>query len=660
MYNNFDKLTHASITPASPTVHAAHPFKNKNNHDKLLQYIKGRLFHGKKHRDSQIMRYAKIDRDVAGWMRLSDDDKARQEEQTRTGIPKATAINLPLSFIHLDDMMTYYAETFAPNRGMFYHTAKAGATEPATQIVTLMNNHAIHAGMYRHTLMSIFNIMKYNLGGFYCYWTSDYGPKIQRDINDTTVITDEVIWEGNRLEALDMYNTFWDPSVHPVNLHREGEWAGRAFVRSHYWLASRASNGMYFNCDEALEDDKGVGTACQYYRHAPAEARLDADESTGATNWINILSEAGDYYSASGYELVEVLIRINPNDFNLLPKSPKDRNHYEVWRITLLNDEFIIETTYMPNAHGQIPMYFGMANDDFMGTSAKSPAELIGPLQNFASHLLNTHVLANRKKLWGITWYDPTVVDYSKIPDGEVAAQVPCESSGYGKDLSQSIYHDQVSLETKQTMGDLESVMNLINQFFPTQSLPSQVASIDRAIDSQVAAVQQGSNRRQHKTAKLLDDSLFRPTRACMYYNIIQFQKDDVQISDFTGGVLNVNLDELRKTDLPFIIGQGLKAIDRMMIASKLQQVIFALLQSQQAQQVDVLGMINYWTDMLDIELDFNQFRLQPQQPPGAQADPNAAPDPNAPPAAPVGVKPMTNPQAMTRPLMGNAPPQGM
>jgi hypothetical protein len=45
--------------------------------------------------------------------------------------------------------------------------------------------------------------------------------------------------------------------------------------------------------------------------------------------------------------------------------------------------------------------------------------------------------------------------------------------------------------------------MGLVNQFFPTQSLPSQIASIDRAVDSQVAAVQQGANRRQQKAARL-------------------------------------------------------------------------------------------------------------------------------------------------------------
>lgn len=648
------QIEHAQVATATPTVHPKHPFKNQESHDKLLRYLQARLRMGKEYRDGQIGRYAQIDRDVAGWMRLSEEDKKRQAEQQETGIPKATAINLPLNFVHLDDMMTYYAEVFAPNRGMFYHTGKPDETDPATQIVTLMNNHAIYSGMYRQVLMTLFGIMKYNLGGLYSRWSQDYGPRIQRDEGGVQQVEDEVIWEGNRVEALDLYNTFWDPTIHPVNLHRDGEWGARAFVRSHFWLASRAALGLYFNCDEALDSDAGLGNVCAYYRSPPREAKLDMDESTGKPNWISILSEAPDYFGTSGFELVEVIIKLNPNDFNLLAQSPRNRNRYEVWRFTILNDKYIIETTHMTNAHGQIPFYFGLANDDMMGTSAKSPAEIIQPLQNFASHLLNVHIAANRKKLWGITFYDPTVVDYSKIPEGEVAAQIPIEASGYGKDISEAIYHDQESLESQQTMRDISVLFDIVNMFFPTQALPMQIGNIDRAIDSQVAAVQQGANRRQHKTAKLLDDSLFRPMRASMYYNIIQFQKDDVEIMDFTGSnkPLRVDLSLLRQTDLPFIIGQGLKAIDRMMISARVQQVIFALLQSQQASEIDILGMIDFWTNMLDIDLNFSQFRRAATPPTeGGAGVPGTAPTEGGAVGPEQAIIPLTNPADITEPL---------
>jgi hypothetical protein len=627
----FERMTHATIKSQKPTVHAAHPYKNPANHKKLLDYLKQRLHTGKKARDERLPRMVRIDKALAGWIRLSDDDRLRQLKQDQTGIPQATEMNLPLNFVHIDDMMTYYAETFAPNRGMFYHTGDPNEQEASNTIVTLMNNHSIYAGYYRQTMHTILNTLKYNLGGFTINWSTDYGPKIQMTDEERVQVVSEEIWSGNRQEALDMYNTFWDPTVHPVMVHKDGEWAGRTYLRNHYWLAQRASTGIYFNCEEALENDNDQSYEnCAYYRNPPAEAMLSIDESAGgsngSTNWVSVLSGASEYMQRAGFELVEIMIRLNPKDFDLIDPRTKSTtpDQYETWRFTILNDKWIIETTRMTNIHGQIPYYFGLANDDIMGPSAKSPAEIIQPLQDFASHLLNFHVKANRKHLWGITWYDPTVVNYSKVPAGEVAGYVPFETTGYGKDVRAAVYKDTTTLETKQTMQDLSAVMEIVNQFFPTQALPSQIAGLDRAIDSQVAAVQQGTNRRQQKTAKLLDDSLFRPSRACMYYNIIQFQKDGAEVSDFTGKPITINLESLRATDLPFIIGQGLKAIDRMMIAGKLQQIIFALLQSQQAQGVDILALIDYWTSMMDVDINFKQFRLQPAQP--AEGDPNAQP----------------------------------
>src|SRR3546814_11883830 len=62
-----------------------------------------------------------------------------------------------------------------------------------------------------------------------------------------------------------------------------------------------------------------------------------------------------------------ITIRINPNDFGLIEGDARQRaqrNRYEVWRFTVLNDERIIGVQYLNNAHSHIPFYFGISNDD--------------------------------------------------------------------------------------------------------------------------------------------------------------------------------------------------------------------------------------------------------------------------------------------------------
>lgn len=560
-------------------------------------------------------------------MNKSDEDKKRQRLKDKTGEAQAQTLNLPVSFIHLDDMMTYYAQTFAPTRGMFHHTSDPSDKDASNQIITLMNNHAIYAGYYRQILLGMFSLLKYNKGGFHVYWGKDSGPKMNIDGDDNVSFEDVIRWQGNRLESLDMYNLLTDRSVELCKVHSDGEFSGVAMMKSHYWLQKKASEGVYFNVEKVLSDTNNETQAHKYYRSPPIEADMNADDSKGESqeDWASVLAgvDSGTYVG-EGYELVEVYIKLNPTEFGLIDgtaQQKRARNRYETWRFTIVNDAYIIEARHMNNVHGHLPHYLGLMNDDAMAESQKSTAEILSPLQEFSSFLLNLHIKANRRNLHGITYYDPTMLDMNEIPDGEVSARVPVKPAARGKDIRSYLHTDSKILDTKQTLGDLDGIMGIINQFFPTQSLPSQIASIDRAVDSQVAAVQHGSNRRQQKSARLIDEVVFRPMRFCMFYNILQYMTQTEKVTDYyTNKEVEINLEEIRNTELPFIIRQGLKAIDRQAVAGNLQDVIFALIQAPQAAQgIDLLGLIDYWTSMLDMDIDMNQFKLE--VPPEAAAE---------------------------------------
>lgn len=655
-----EKIQHAQFTLPKPTaLPPKHPFRDEKNHNKLLQYIKQRLDGDKANRDQRIQRYGQIDRDVAAWLRLSEEDRKRATEHAKNGTPQATATTLPLTWVHLDDMMTYLIQSFAPVHGMFYHTAGAEQADVAEMLTELMNSHAIYGSYYRHFARALFNILKYNTGGVLNNWANEYGPKLVVGADETVDIENQLMFAGNLIKAIDQYNLFFDPSVELINLHKEGEWVAMAEMKSHYWLKKKCLEEVYFNCEKLLGRDSWTTTTATYYRDPPVEARLEIDElgDSKSVNWFQFMSGTDASLVNNAFELLTIYIRINPNDFGLIAK-PADqvkRNRYEVWKITICNSETIIGVQYHNNIHDHLPAYFGVVNDDFMREAAKSVAEILNPLQAFASFLMNTHVLANRKNIWGTTYYDPSCVDYGSIPDGEVAAKIPLKPEGYGRDIRTMVQHDSNVLDTKQTLGDLQGMIQLIDQFFPTQSMPGQIASIDRAVDSQVAAVQQGSTRRQQKTARLIDDTLMRPLRLGMYYNIIQYQQDGAKVASyFKDEATQIDLSKLRDLSIAHLIGQGLKSMDRQMISQLMQQVIFAMIQAPQTIQptetspgIDLLKMMSFWLSMMDANVDMNQFKL-PQLPPQ-----NPAGAPAVDPATGAPITPATNPAAVTEPIYG-------
>lgn len=655
-YGGQERVPHAQIDLPKPQVGLTHPFINEKNHQKLLEYLEYRLMAGARARDARLDRLVSIDKAVSGWMRLSDDDLKRQEKVKDDGIPLQIDVNLPLTFVHLDDQMTYFAATFSPTRGMFYHSGKPGETGSASQIVTIMNNNAIYAGYYRETLLGTYNLLKYNFGGFHVEWKREQGPKVEKGANGQDTLQQELVWQGNSMKAVDVYNFLADSSVHPTDLHKDGEFAAVAYTCSEFWLRRQAGLGLFFNVESELKSSDGRNMY-RYYKNPPKEAMIEQDQSTG-TDWRAVLSAVDVTPMGEGIELVKIFINLNPTEFGLLTGSAaerKTRSRYEQWRFTIMNGRRIIDATYMNNVHGHLPFYMGVLNDDAMGPSQKSNAEILNPLQQFASGLLNTHVKGTRKNIYSTTIYDPSKVDVSGVKNGDVAARLPLKREAAGTDVRTVWHQMEAKVDTRQTMGDLESVMGLISEFFPTQSLPSQIASIDRAVKSQVAAVQQGVNRRQQKGARLLDETVMRNVRTGMYYNILQYQNDESEVQDFyTGNTIKVNLAQLRKTDLPFIIGQGLKAVDRQAAQEQLRELIFTLIQAPQAQQmpdgsrIDMLKLINHWVGMMDIDIDMEQFRIAAPQP--AAVDPTTG-QPVA--GAEGAITPATAPGALATPIYG-------
>ena len=63
-----DKIRHAKVPLPKPSVHASHPFRNKDNHKLLLTYLQQRLWVGKQNRDAGLGRLVRIDKTVAGWL----------------------------------------------------------------------------------------------------------------------------------------------------------------------------------------------------------------------------------------------------------------------------------------------------------------------------------------------------------------------------------------------------------------------------------------------------------------------------------------------------------------------------------------------------------------------------------------------------------------
>lgn len=625
-----------------------HPFMHKENHRKLLDYITSRFDVASNARDPRIERMINVDIKIAGWFIRNLDDNDSQRHQERTGQAKAQDVNLPITQTQLDDMLTYFATTFAPSQGMFHESSAAGTNEQAKVMTRIMNSHAIYSDYYRNMLLAVYSLLKHNVGGVHVFWQRESGSMpTGYDEEGQAQFESQVRWEGNRMEAIDLYNFLHDPAVQPHEIHRSAEFAGCVMLKSHYWLQSRAARGAYYNVEELLsQHEDGEEKTHTYYRRPPSFAEessynSDAHWQTqdGQVDWVQYLNDAKPEYAGPGYELLEGYIRLNPKQFGLDDAAGADTgNGYQLWRFTIAQGKYIIDLKRMENVHDQIPYYLSYINDDFFADCQRSVAESIQPLNDFASFMMNIHIRASRKGVWGNTYYDPSRIDLDQIPAGSVDARIPVNTRGQGQDIRSIVFHDNLTPNTQDTMRSVDSVLGIVDKFYPTQAAPSQVAGIDRAVKSQVAAVQQGANRRQQKAARLIDSLMMRPARFAMFYNIVQFMTQESPVIDYqTNEAFEVDLSQVGTSAIPYVIGQGLKMIDRQAAQESLQGIVFALIQAPQAgQQFDLPRLIGAWADMADVDINIEDFRLQPD--PAAAPQVDASGNPIQPAVSPANV----------------------
>lgn len=646
------------VTGPAPQVSTRHPLRSASAHKKLMNYILPRLDQASTFRDAQMGRFKHIDQEVSAWFQPENPEHQKAHDVRRqTGEVIPLQFKLPLIKTYLEDTLAFLMEIFAPNSGMFHSAGKQEEQEAGNQLIAKLNFDAQFTGYYDALLQASWTALKYNQAAIRTEWSQMRGPTFVAAQNSTIIDTPEVredslLWEGNRIQNIDPYNLLRQPGIPLHEVHRRSEYVGEARRVSAFELIRGAHEGRYFNVDRILpvgEDGRlqtVSGEGASYYRHPPTQSAirpsLHEGGGGGVIGWNQILGGHGSHLAndEGTVELVDLFIWLNPFQFLLRPRTDRtERDKLELWQLTIADGRELVQASRVESAHQWMPINAGYMQGDSMEESQLTPSETILPFQDFASYLMNTHVKATTEAVHGTVLYNADVIDMKAIPSGSVARNIPFKPGGVDVDINKIFLRvPSQTRDTQALLQDSQQMMALLERLFPTQALPSQVAGIDRAIDSQVTSVMQGANRRTHMTAKRFDESLLRPMRLMMFFNVQQFATA-ISMPDGT----ELDPADFRELHPQFIIGQGIKSIERDVLLRKFRDIVFAVLQNQQAaQQFDVPRLLDFWSDLADVDVDLSQFRAQPQAQPQQGVDPNApTSDPataGVPPAQPTGL----------------------
>ena len=625
--------TSAGIRPPKFTQFAAPAQinnKEERQHQDLLHYVYPRVTDACADRELRLRRFASIDRAVSTWQKLSQEDAERQMHEEHTGRMAGLPVNLPLLATSLDDTSAFFSEIFAPQSRDFF-TVPDG-TDKSSAIWKLaqdMNRDTRFTDYYAQVARAVRGLLKYNTSGFHVEW-----------LNAT-----EVAMAKNRFRAVDMYNTLWDSAVYnPADVSTQAEWAAefkvmtrrslvtgvlnRGFQQDRVERALAAAGSSYGGFTNNLTDASFRRLFVRPPNHVGIsmdgqDSRSGASGNGNQVDWGSFglgSASSGVSYGVPrhAFENHTVWIWLDPREFGLV-KGDGDTSiarAYELWKLEIVEGIVIAATPAVPPGEQEeddetIPLYLAPYTDDDMGEAQRSVMEYMRGFQRFSSFLMNIWVLASRKSVYGVTYYDKDILNPAKIKQGDVAGYVALEMSG--RDIRTGLWKDTNSAAVNNVIEMLTNSLNMVQQFFPNQALPSQVAGIDRAVKDQVSAVLAGGQARLRMQTRVIDANLFLPVRKQAVRNRLRGEPEG-----FKG---------LQEEEISTLLGGGLKSLSAERAAASFRELLQLIGVSQEILQItDLPKLLNAFSETLNLDIRLGDFFQQPppqqaQQPQEAQPE---------------------------------------
>lgn len=612
--------------------------RTKDGESRLVKYITDRLMLADVERQSRIQRAQDIDVQISGYIELSRDDRKRDRDNKRGKSPKPTKHNLTLVQAQLDEEVTFLMGVFAPDMDIFTAASSANKQPIAEGLTKEINAQGQRVGYYRQMAKFCNNAIRYNFAGLTCGWEKEYGVDFEKvGAGQIQKKDGALVWEGNVLKSIDVYNFMFDTSVHPIDLARKGEYFCEIDIITPFHAKKLAKENKMYGVDRFVAIDNKPITprtkAITFYRLPPQiRDAVSAGNPKGGVNWQAALSEQGAGIapeSNASLERWKYTTWIVPKDFGL-----SDSDQMELWRIVVTQSCYITYAVKLDDSHGMLPIGMTTPIEDDLNNDQRTYSEQLMPLQHFASFLLNTHQDATRKGVYGVTVFDPRAFPgLDKNTEDLVAGLIPMRSSATEIDIDKIFRHYNAAPGTEGNVAMVESIIGLMQKILPTDQL-RQVADLERATLYQAAATVQASSRRSLKIARIISDQGLTPLKLLMMYGIYANLTSITVINQLDGCEQEVSPSDIIDAKIELDVGTGLKGIDRLMQLQIFQYITNAVIQSQQGiQEIDIVKLLTYVANLAGDKTDLSQFRRPvPLAPPGGPAG-----GPTAPTQAPAG-----------------------
>lgn len=487
-------------------------------------------------------------------------------------------VTIPIVMPQVESAVTYQASVFLTGVPIFGVAAAPQYEDEALQLETKIDDDSIKGGWTREITMAFRDGFKYNALALEVCWGREVTAAIETDIgfSATQGKPKEVLWEGNKVKRLNLYNTFYDTRVPLADMYKKGEFVGYTELYSRVALKkffAELPDARVDNIVAAFESPQvginisgDIGSSQAYYipqinPNSPLQTIFQ-----GSMDWMAWAGIAGADTKIAYHDIYQVTTlyaRILPSDFGI--KVPSS-NTPQVWKFIFVNQIVLVYAERQTNAHGFLPVLFGIPNEDGLDYQTKSLADNVSPIQDITSAISNADIAARRRAISDRVLYDPSRITAEHINNSNPSAKIPVRPAAFGKAVGESVYafpfRDDQSAVNGQKLQQYSAMANMISGQNPVRQ--GQFVKGNKT-QSEFQDVMQNANGRDQLTAMCLESQIFTPLKEILKINVLQYQGGVSLYSRQAQKIVQIDPVALRKAVLNFKVSDGLTPTDKLM-----------------------------------------------------------------------------------------------
>lgn len=417
--------------------------------------------------------------------RFESIDRAleRESDRTQRAIEKIQAqlekdpnrmpnIELPVTFIQYDSALAYLAGVFATGYPMFRSTSNPDLEEVASMMSALIGRDQSRFSWTPQMIKALGCVLRYNLCAMEVSWKSKYAIGVSTSVEDNnprTGSTKSVVYEGNSIEAIDLYNFFYDTSCDIDKVHEEGVFAG--YIQRFNYIRFRKFMHNLDDTYKVMGNLKGIyesGNGLTNYYYTP---NIRMSENTTSLNGSNINWE--DYFGLNSfnrtggegaYEILTCYARIIPVEFKI--HDVPSKSIPQVWKLIVANGRLVYAEPIIAG-HEYLPIVVGQLYDNGFGMQGKSFVENLMSMQQASSSAMNGLFGVMRRTVADRGLYNPAMIRPDDINSSSPRAKIPVKMNKYNNDFTRAYqpmdFRDNVTPYFSQNLQTILGIANETN-----------------------------------------------------------------------------------------------------------------------------------------------------------------------------------------------------